>query len=184
MDIRALIAVICLVGCSPVVTRQADTLPVVDAVVLPVDFLPFSIADIAGKCGLALADADAGAGADGKRWLFRELQLSRGQQRSIEAFGLDESRLTRLVITSRVGRVEDTELDIVLVFSDVATLLPDGVDQFPFEKWLKTMPILPASVSMAGMDLQLSLVDRAAVLTVSPKKKPFENHLKNSIIEE
>jgi len=182
MDIRALIAVICLVGCSPAVTRQADPLPVVNAAVVPVNFLPFSIADIAGKCGLALADA--GAVADGKRWLFRDLGLSRGQQRSIEAFGLDESRLTRLVITSRVGRVDDTELDIVLVFSDVANLLPDGVDRFPFEKWLETMPILPASVSMADMDLQLSLVDRAAVLTVSPKKLPFENHLQNSMIEE
>lgn len=182
MDIRALIAVICLVGCSPVVTRQADPLPVLDAVVLPVDFLPFSIADIAGKCGLALADA--GAVADGKRWLFRELQLSRGQQRSIEAFGVDESRLTRLVITSRVGRVEDTDLDIVLVFSDVATLLPDGVDRFPFEKWLETMPILPASVSMADMDLQLSLVDRAAVLTVSPINRQFDFDHQKSIMKE
>lgn len=182
MDIRTLIAVICLVGCSPGVTHQADSLALVDAADVPVDFLPFSIADIAGKCGLALADA--GAVADGKRWLFRDLTLSRGQQRSIEAFGFNESRLTRLVITSRVGRVEDTELDIVLVFSDVATLLPDGVDRFPFEKWLQTMPILPASVLMADMDLQLSLVDRAAVLTVSPVNRQFDFDHRNSMMKE
>ena len=163
-------------------TRQADPLPVVDAAVVPLNFLPFFVADIAEKCGLALADG--AAVADGKRWLFRDLKLSRGQQRSIEAFGLDESRLTRLVITSKVGRVDDIELDIVLVFSDVAALLPDGVNRFPFEKCLKTSPILPASVSMADMDLQLSLVDRAAVLTVSPINRQFDFDHQTSIMKE